>query len=77
MSIDYMNILSAEQKREILSARILQFARDAYQYNLNLKAAKIIGSEDQVEKIQKSLEVLEAAIGVHQEELDNLPPNSQ
>jgi hypothetical protein len=76
MSISYNDILSTEQKKEILNARILQFARDAYQYNLNLKAAELIASNDQVESIKKSLEVLEAAISVHQKELDELPPNS-
>jgi hypothetical protein len=76
MSISYNDILSTEQKREILNARILQFARDAYQYNLNLKAAELIASSDQIESIKKSLEVLEAAISVHQKELDELPPNS-
>jgi hypothetical protein len=76
MSISYNDILSTEQKKEILNARILQFARDAYQYNLNLKAAELIASSDQVESIKKSLEVLEAAISVHQKELDELPPNS-
>ena len=77
MSTDHSNFLTTEQKREILTARVLQFARDAYQYNLNLKTAKLIGSEDQVEKIQKSLDVLEAAISVHQKEIDELPPNEE
>jgi hypothetical protein len=76
MSKTYNDILSTEQKKEILNARILQFARDAYQYNLNLKAAELIASSEQVESIKKSLEVLEAAISVHQKELDELPPNS-
>jgi hypothetical protein len=76
MSTNYNNILTTEQKKEILNARILQFARDAYQYNLNLKAAELIASSDQVESIKKSLEVLEAAISVHQKELDELPPNN-
>jgi hypothetical protein len=76
MSISYNDILSTEQKKEILNARILQFARDAYQYNLNLKAAELIASSEQVESIKKSLEVLEAAISVHQKELDELPSNS-
>jgi hypothetical protein len=76
MSKNYSDILSTEQKKEILNARILQFARDAYQYNLNLKAAELIASSDQVESIKKSLEVLEAAISVHQKELDELALNS-
>jgi hypothetical protein len=76
MSIDYNTLLTSEQKKEILESRILQFAREAYQYSLNLKAAESVGSESQVESIKKSLEVLEAAIKIHKNELDELPPNS-
>jgi hypothetical protein len=77
MSIDYNNFLTIDQKKEILNARILQFAREAYQYSLNLKAAESIGSENQIESIKKSLEVLEAAIKIHQDELNELPPSSE
>jgi hypothetical protein len=74
MSIDFSSMLSPEQKRQLLEGRIAQFAGEAYQYTLNLKTAEQVGSEEQIESIKKSVEVLEAAIKVHQEELSQLPP---
>ena len=72
MSIDYSTLLTPQQKREILSGRISQFAGEAYQYTLNLKTAESVGTEEQIESIKKSIEVLEAAIKVHQDELAEL-----
>jgi hypothetical protein len=77
MSINYNDLLTTDEKREILVARISQFAREAYQYGLNLKAAELIGSESQIESIKKSLEVLEAAIKIHQIEFEELPKNKE
>jgi len=74
MSIDYNALLSPEQKRSLLEGRISQFAGEAYQYTLNLKTAEQVGSEDQIEGIKKSLEILESAIRIHQEELAAIPP---
>jgi hypothetical protein len=74
MSINYDALLSPEQKRQLLEGRISQFAGEAYQYTLNLKTAEEVGSEDQVAGIKKSLEILESAIKIHQEELAALPP---
>lgn len=74
MSIDYSSLLTGQQKREILSGRVSQFAAEAYQYSLNLKTAESVGTEEQIESIKKSIEVLEAAIKVHQDELAELPP---
>ena len=74
MSVDFKSLLSSEQKRQLLEGRIAQFAGEAYQYSLNLKTAESVGSEDQIESIKKSLEILETAIKVHQDELAELPP---
>jgi hypothetical protein len=74
MSIDFASLLSPEQKRNLLENRIQQFASEAYQYTLNLKTAEEVGTEDQVEGIKKSIEILESAIAVHQDELSKLPP---
>ena len=63
------DFVSDEQKINIVSGRLSQFAEEAYQYQLNLKTAEAIGAEEQVEKIKKSLSALENAIKVHQEEL--------
>jgi len=73
MAIDFGSMLSTEQKRELLNNRINQFAAEAYQYSLNKKTAEELGSDDQVESISKSIDILEAAIRVHLEELATLP----
>jgi hypothetical protein len=69
MSIDYSSLLTSEQKKQILEARISQFASEAYQITLNLATAEKVGNPEQVEKIKNSLNLIEAAITVHQEEL--------
>jgi hypothetical protein len=73
MSIDYESLLTVNQKREILSARLAQFATEAYQISLNKKTAIQLNSEDQIQKISESLDLLDAAIKIHQEELASLP----
>ena len=73
MSVDYNMILSPMQKREILTSRMSQIASEAYQVSLNKKTAEQVGSAEQVEKIEESLKLLEAAIIIHQKELDALP----
>jgi hypothetical protein len=70
--MDYASLLTPEQKRGLLENRIQQFASEAYQYTLNLKTAESVGTEDQVENIKRSIEVLESAIRIHQEELAGL-----
>lgn len=73
MSIDYESLLSVDQKREILSARLAQFAAEAYQVSLNKKTAIELNSQEQVEKITEALDLLDAAIKIHQQELEALP----
>jgi hypothetical protein len=69
MSIDYNSLLTGEQKKQILEARISQFASEAYQISLNLATAEKLGNPEHTEKIKNSLKLLEIAITVHQEEL--------
>lgn len=73
MSIDFDSVLTNEQKTEILQQRITQFAAEAYQHTLNLKTAESLNSEEQIEAIKKNIEILEAAIKVHKDELNTLP----
>ena len=73
MSVNFDSILSPSEKRQIIEKRMAQFASDAYQYQLNLKTAEVVGSEEQTEAIRKSLSVLETAIKIHQDELAALP----
>lgn len=73
MTIDYSSLLSDAQKRQLVENRLQQFAAEAYQYSLNKKTAEEIANEEQVESANKNLEILEAAIRVHQAELESLP----
>jgi hypothetical protein len=73
MSIDYSTLLTTQQKRDILAARIAQFAQEAYQVSLNKLTATRLENEPELEKITQALALLETAITVHQEELASLP----
>lgn len=72
MSVDYNALLTSEQKRQILEARLAQFASEAYQVTLNLATAEKLGNQEQIDKIKANLNLLETAIVVHQEELSTL-----
>lgn len=74
MTIDYSSLLTDAQKRQLVENRLQQFAAEAYQYSLNKKTAEEISNEEQIESANKNLEILEAAIKVHQAELATLPP---
>ena len=72
MAIDYTTLLTAEQKREILSQRISQFASEAYQHSLNKTTCGSLGDTEGVENADKALAILDAAISTHQSELAGL-----
>jgi hypothetical protein len=73
MTIDYSSLLTEEQKRNILNQRVAQFASEAWQHELNKRTCTELGDEAGVENADKALEVLGAAIAVHQQELSSLP----
>jgi hypothetical protein len=72
MSVDYNALLTSDQKRQILEARLAQFASEAYQVTLNLATAEKLGNQEQIDKVKSNLNLLETAIIVHQEELSAL-----
>lgn len=73
MSIDYASLLTDEQKRNILTQRVSQFAAEAYQHSLNKTTCESLNDEEGVANADKALAVLEAAITTHQAELAALP----
>lgn len=73
MTIDYNELLTVEQKRNILQQRISQFAGEAYQHSLNKQTCESLEDTAGVESADKSLAILEAAISVHKSELAALP----
>jgi hypothetical protein len=72
MSVDYNALLTSDQKKQILEARLAQFASEAYQVTLNLATAEKLGNQEQIDKVKSNLNLLETAIIVHQEELSTL-----
>jgi poly-D-alanine transfer protein DltD len=68
--MDYSALLTTEQKKAILEQRIAQFAAEAYQHDLNKKLAK--DNEEAVTAADNALVTLEAAINLHQDELNKL-----
>ena len=72
MAIDFNNLLTHEQKRDLLTQRIQQFATEAYQYELNRQIAVSVDDEQAVTQSEQALSALEVAITVHQVELDGL-----
>lgn len=73
MTIDYSELLTNDQKRNILQQRIAQFAAEAYQHTLNKKSLEALNDEAGIEASDKSLQILESAIQVHKAELEALP----
>ena len=72
MAIDFNNLLTADQKRDLLTQRIQQFATEAYQHELNRQIATSVNDAQAVEQAESALVTLETAIDVHQVELDGL-----
>jgi hypothetical protein len=68
--MDYSLLLTTEQKKAILEQRIAQFAAEAYQHDLNKKLAK--DNKEAVTAADNALVTLEAAINLHQNELNKL-----
>lgn len=73
MALDYAALLTDEQKRNILSQRIAQFASEAYQHNLNKQTCESLNDADGIAAADKALGILEAAITTHQAELAAIP----
>jgi len=73
MTINFSELLSTEQKRNLIENRIAQFAAEGYQHTLNLSAAEKLEDEQLIEASQKAIETLSAAIETHEAELAALP----
>lgn len=66
MSVDFEALLSLEQKVSILEQRIAQFAGEAWQHSLNRETCLLVGDDAGVAAAESALEVLSAAVQVHQ-----------
>jgi hypothetical protein len=73
MSINFDNLLTNDQKRQILEQRIQQFTVEAYQVNLNTRLAETNNDEDAKTQGEQTLVILENAINLYMIELNSLP----
>jgi hypothetical protein len=74
MSVNFEELLTDDQKRQILSARIEQFAAEGYQHTLNKAAAETLGNAEAVTQAEEAIEIISASITAHSAKLDELPP---
>jgi Spy/CpxP family protein refolding chaperone len=72
MAIDFGALLTPEQKQDLLTQRINQFAAEAYQHELNRQIAVNVNDAQAIEQAETALATLETAIDVHQVELNGL-----
>lgn len=72
MAINYEDLLTVEQKRQILEQRITQFASEAWQHELNKQTCQAVGDTEGIESADNALTILGAAIAVHQAKLTEL-----
>lgn len=73
MAIDFNALLTPEQKRNLIEQRLAQFAAEAYQHELNRQVAAQLDQPELASQSEKALGELEAAITVHQTELEAIP----
>lgn len=74
MAIDFSSLLSAEQKEQLITQRLTQFAAEGYQHELNKQIAATIGDDAAIAQANAALATIETAINAYTAELDNLRP---
>ena len=67
--MNFEELLSADQRKEILESRILNFAVEAYQVSLNKQVAEATEDLVAVEQATNALATLQSAIQVYKDEL--------
>jgi len=73
MAIDFSTLLTTEQKRSVLTARVEQFANEGYQHTLNKQISESVGDAEGVAASDAAIATISAAIEIHQAELAALP----
>jgi hypothetical protein len=64
--------VSNELKAQLLTERLQALNLDGYQNELNLRSAEALNNQDAADQAAANIAVIQAAIEVHQQELDNL-----
>jgi hypothetical protein len=74
MTIDFVSLLTPEERKEVLLKRISQLASQGYQHNLNRDAANRNGRADLMAEADEAISEIETTIKVYQDQLNSLPP---
>lgn len=74
MTIDFLSLLTPEERREVLLKRISQLASQGYQHTLNKDAANQNGRLDLMAEADQAIVEIETTIKVYQNQLNSLPP---
>jgi len=61
-----------EQKIALINERLKALNLEGYQHELNLKSAEALGNADVVAQTTESIQIIKAAIAVHEQELADL-----
>ena len=72
MAINYDEVLTTEQKIQILNTRISNLVLEGYQNSIGLKVAKALENQERIEAIEEILDIIEASLRIHNEELTAL-----
>lgn len=75
VTINYDDLLTTEEKIEIVTKRLKGLAAEAYQYHLNKKGFTMSENGDAAEQVDAAIKALEALIHVHEQELSSLQAN--
>ncbi len=74
MTMDFVALLTPEERREVLLKRIAQLASQGYQHSLNKDAANRNGRADLMAEADQAISEIENTIRVYQDQLNSLPP---
>jgi hypothetical protein len=72
-SVNFKDLLTPGQQREILSSRITQVAVEGYQHSLNLEIAKNMGNTQAMDQLEQASKEVWAVVVKYQTELSTVP----
>jgi hypothetical protein len=70
--MNFSELLTVEQRKQILTSRLEAFYVEAYQVNLHTEVARATGDQASLDQSLEGLKVLETAIKVYSAELESL-----
>lgn len=74
MSVNFEELLTDDQKRQIILARIQQFAAEGYQHTLNKAEAEAVGNAEAIAQCEEAIAFVSERINFNSAKLDELPP---